>query len=304
MRCAVAGAVPATSEWSQPARRFIRPARKRPVTRRWPPFPARKQCQPSGVVELAVSAPQSYPRPAPRGGLDGRHHLVRHLHPDAPAAARDGRGRQGGRRGEGGRQLGRGWAQRRHLRGAAQHHRPACARAAARMIEHYIRDCGFVALRIEPFLWRKPPTDRAYYPLYAKAAELDVTFQTQVGHTGPLFPSETGRPTYIDEVALDFPELRIVCGHIGWPWTEEMIAVAWKHKNVWIDTSAHVPRHYPPAFVHFLRTFGKDKVCFATDYPLLRWDRVLPEVDALELDPEVKRRFLHDNAARAVKLAS
>jgi len=82
-------------------------------------------------------------------------------------------------------------------------------------------------------------------------------------------------PTYIDEVALDFPELRIVCGHIGWPWTEEMIAVAWKHRNVWIDTSAHVPRHYPPAFVHFLKTFGKDKVCFATDYPLLRWDRVL-----------------------------
>ena len=89
------------------------------------------------------------------------------------------------------------------------------------------------------------------------------------------FPSETGRPIYIDEVALDFPELRIVCGHIGWPWTEEMIAVAWKHRNVWIDTSAHVPKHYPPAFVHFMKTFGKDKVCFATDYPLLQWDRVL-----------------------------
>src|SRR5229473_5301890 len=84
-----------------------------------------------------------------------------------------------------------------------------------------------------------------------------------------------------------FPELRIVCGHIGWPWTEEMIAVAWKHRNVWIDTSAHVPRHYPPAFVHFLKTFGRDKVCFATDYPLLPWERVLKEVEALELPPEV-----------------
>jgi len=184
------------------------------------------------------------------------------------------------------------------------HASPSDIMRAVRELEHYVRDCGFVALRIEPFLWRKAPTDRAYYALYAKAAELDVAFQAQVGHTGPLFPSETGRPTYIDEVALDFPELRIVCGHIGWPWTEEMIAVAWKHRNVWIDTSAHVPRHYPPAFVHFLRTFGKDKVCFATDYPLLRWDRVLPEIDALELDPDVKRRFLHDNAARAFKLAS
>ena len=114
-----------------------------------------------------------------------------------------------------------------------------------RELDHYVRNCGFVCLRIEPFMWRKVPTDRVYYPLYAKAAELDVTFQTQVGHTGPLYPSRTGRPLYIDEVALDFPELRIVCGHIGWPWTEEMIAVAWKHQNVWIDTSAHVPKHYP-----------------------------------------------------------
>src|SRR5207249_515533 len=92
------------------------------------------------------------------------------------------------------------------------HASPTDIMRAVRELEHYVRDCGFVALRIEPFLWRKPPTDRAYYPLYAKAAELDVTFQAQVGHTGPLFPSETGRPTYIDEVALDFPELRIVCG--------------------------------------------------------------------------------------------
>jgi len=182
------------------------------------------------------------------------------------------------------------------------HASPTHIMEAVRELEHYVRVRGFVALRIEPFMWRKPPTDRAYYPLYAKAAELGVTFQTQVGHTGPLYPSDTGRPLYIDEVALDFPELRIVCGHIGWPWTEEMIAVAWKHRNVWIDTSAHLPRHYPPAFVHFLKTFGKDKVCFATDYPLLGWERVLEQVDALGLEPEIGRRFLHDNALRAFNL--
>ena len=182
------------------------------------------------------------------------------------------------------------------------HADPTHIMKAVRELEHYVRERGFVALRIEPFMWRKPPTDRVYYPLYAKAAELGVTFQTQVGHTGPLYPSDTGRPLYIDEVALDFPELRIVCGHIGWPWTEEMIAVAWKHRNVWIDTSAHLPKHYPPAFVHFMKTFGKDKVCFATDYPLLRWERVLPDVEALGLPPEIRQRFLHDNAVRAFNL--
>ena len=184
------------------------------------------------------------------------------------------------------------------------HANPTDIMKAVRELEHYVKDYGFKALRIEPFMWRKVPTDRAYYPLYAKCVELDVAFQTQVGHTGPLYPSETGRPVYIDEVALDFPELRIVCGHIGWPWTEEMIAVAWKHRNVWIDTSAHVPKHYPPPFVHFMKTFGKDKVCFATDYPLLQWDRVLPEVDSLELPPETRQRFLHDNARKAFKLPS
>ena len=79
---------------------------------------------------------------------------------------------------------------------------------------------GFVALRIVPWLWELPPTDRRYYPLLAACVDLDIPFCTQVGHTGPLRPSETGRPIpYIDQVALDFPELRIVCGQIGYPWT-------------------------------------------------------------------------------------
>ena len=171
-----------------------------------------------------------------------------------------------------------------------------------RELDHYVRQRGFVCLRIEPFMWREVPTYRLYYPLYAKACELDVTFQTQVGDTGPLFPSRTGQPMYIDEVALDFPDLRIMCGHVGMPWTEEMLGVAFKHRNVWIDTSARVPKHWPDAFVKFLRTWGRDKVCFATDYPLLQWDRVLKEVDGLGLPEDVQRKFLHDNAVTAFKL--
>jgi hypothetical protein len=171
-----------------------------------------------------------------------------------------------------------------------------------RELDHYVRNCGFVCLRIEPFLWRKVPTEAIYYPLYAKAVELDVTFQTQVGDTGPLYPSRTGLPLYIDDLALDFPDLRIMCGHIGIPWTEEMLGVAFKHQNVWIDTSARVPKHWPEAFVKFMKSWGQDKVCFATDYPLLQWERVLPEVDKLGLPAAVRQKVLHDNAARAFKL--
>ena len=107
----------------------------------------------------------------------------------------------------------------------------------------------------------------------------------------------------IYQVALDFPELRIVGGHIGWPWTEEAIAVAWKHANVWIDTSAHVPKHFPPTFTYFMRTFGQDKCLFASDWPLLPLARPLRELDEHCALPEpVRQKFLRENAARAFKL--
>ena len=85
---------------------------------------------------------------------------------------------------------------------------------AVRVLRRCVTELGFVGLRIIPWLWEAPPTDRRYYPLYAACVELGVPFCTQVGHTGPLRPSETGRPIpYIDQVALDFPELVVVCGH-------------------------------------------------------------------------------------------
>ena len=82
---------------------------------------------------------------------------------------------------------------------------------------------------------------------------------------------ETGRPIpYIDQVALDFPDLMIVCGHIGYPWTEEMIAVARKHENVYIDTSAYTAKRYPPELVDYMKSkSGRQKVMFGTNYPMI-----------------------------------
>ena len=180
---------------------------------------------------------------------------------------------------------------------------PTAIMACLGTIERAVRDYGFKAVKIEPFLWDKPPTDRMYYPIYSKCVELDVTFTTQIGNTGPLYSSEVGRPIYLDRVALDFPELRIVGGHIGWPWHDEAIALAWKHANLWIDTSAHVPKHFPPTFTHFMRTFGKDKCLFASDWPLLPIARPLAELDEhCALPDDVRRKFLRENAIRAFRL--
>ena len=87
-----------------------------------------------------------------------------------------------------------------------------------------------------PWLWELPPTDRLFYPVYTACCDLGVPF-TQIGHTGPLMPSEVGWPIHLDRVAFDFPELVIVAGHIGYPWTNEAIAVTAKHVKVYIDTS-------------------------------------------------------------------
>ena len=116
-----------------------------------------------------------------------------------------------------------------------------------RELRRGVRDLGFRALRVIPWLWNLPPDDRRYYPLYAECVELGIPFCLQVGHTGPLRPSEPGRPIpYLDTVALEFPELVIVGGHIGYPWTAEMISLATKYPNVYIDTSAYKTQPLSP----------------------------------------------------------
>jgi predicted TIM-barrel fold metal-dependent hydrolase len=175
---------------------------------------------------------------------------------------------------------------------------------AVRELRRQIEELGFVGLKLEPFIGDRPLTLPQWYPLYAACADAGVTLQVQVGNTGPpSYPSETGRPLYVDRIAIDFPELRIVAGHIGWPWTDEMIAVAQKHPNVWIDTSAHLPKHYPERFVHFLRTFGRSKCLWASDWPILDFERALRGVADLALEPDVERAFLRENAIEAFALS-
>jgi predicted TIM-barrel fold metal-dependent hydrolase len=180
-------------------------------------------------------------------------------------------------------------------------HRPM---DAVRELRRCVGELGFVALRMLPWLWEVPPTDRRFYPLYATCVELGVPFCTQVGHTGPLRPSEPGRPIpYIDQIAIDFPELVIVGGHVGYPWTEEMIAVARKHEHVHIDTSAYTTRRLPAELIAYLRTGGgARKVLFGSNYPMIAPRDALAGLDELQLDAETAELYLHGNAERVFAL--
>ena len=99
-----------------------------------------------------------------------------------------------------------------------------------------------------------------------------------------------------------FRELRLIGIHVGIPWTDEMIAMAWKHENVFIGCDAHAPKHWPAAFAQFINTYGQDKVIFGTDYPALEMTRMRKEIDDLELRPGPLKKLLRDNAIRIYKL--
>jgi predicted TIM-barrel fold metal-dependent hydrolase len=171
-------------------------------------------------------------------------------------------------------------------------------------VRRCVEELGFRAIRLLPWLWNLPPNDRRYYPVYAACADLGVPVCLQVGHAGPLCPSEPGRPIpYLDDVALEFPELVVVGGHIGFPWTDEMISLATKYPNVYIDTSAYMPRRYPASLVAYLGEHGRRKVLFGTNYPMLRPAECLAEVEALGLDDDARHRFLAGNAAKVFGLA-
>ena len=175
-----------------------------------------------------------------------------------------------------------------------------------RELEKAVKEDGFIGAHLYPHWFEMAPDHARYYPFYAKCVELDIPIQIQVGQClrysddRPL--RSVGRPITLDTVACDFPDLKLVGIHIGWPWTEEMISVAYKHPNVYIGSDAYAPKNWPKAFVHFINSWGQDKVIFGTDFPVIDIERAIAEVDELGLRPEPKRKFLRDNAARLYRL--
>jgi uncharacterized protein len=132
-----------------------------------------------------------------------------------------------------------------------------------RKLESAIRDLGFIGAHLYPHWFEMAPHHRKYYPFYAKCVELNVPIQMQVGHC-LLYSKErplksVGRPITLDTIACDFPELKLIGIHTGWPWVEEMISVSWKHPNVFIGTDAYAPKYWKPELVHFIDSWAETK---------------------------------------------
>jgi predicted TIM-barrel fold metal-dependent hydrolase len=175
-----------------------------------------------------------------------------------------------------------------------------------RDLERAVRELGFVGAHVYPHWFRLAPNEALYYPYYAKCCELDVPIMMQVGQNliyqkDVRLPS-VARPILLDPIAIDFPELKLLGIHIGVPWTDEMIAMAWKHENVYIGIDAYAPKYLPPALKHYMNSYGAHKVMFGTDWPVIDPERAVAEMHEHAFRPEALRQIMGDTARRVFRL--
>ena len=111
------------------------------------------------------------------------------------------------------------------------------------------------------------------------------------------------RPITLDRIAIDFPELTIIGIHLGYPWTEEMIAVCQKHANVYMAGDAYAPKHWGANVVHYINTYGQDKFLFGTDWWVIDPERAMNDIADLKFRPGPERKMLRDNALNVFKIA-
>jgi uncharacterized protein len=168
-----------------------------------------------------------------------------------------------------------------------------------RELSAVVNDLPVAYAVVGPSFWGDgmyPPSDAVYYPLYTKCCELDLPLCMNAGIPGPPLPAEPQNPIHFDRVCIRFPELRLCMIHGADPWWETAIRLMIKYRNLRLMTSAWSPKYLPASLLHYMSTRGKDRVMFATDYPVLSFERCLGEAAALDLTDEVRQAWLYDNA--------
>ena len=184
----------------------------------------------------------------------------------------------------------------------------AGVREARRLAERY----GVRGFKFHPSLQGFAPDDRLAYPLYEAIEELGAVALFHTGQTGIGAGVRAGggirlkysNPMLVDDVAVDFPDLRIILAHPSFPWQDEALAVATHKQHVHIDLSGWSPKYFPPQLVRYANTLLQDKVLFGSDYPLITPDRWLADFEALDIKPSVRPKILKANAARLLGLSA
>jgi uncharacterized protein len=173
-----------------------------------------------------------------------------------------------------------------------------------------VADHGVQGFKFHPNVQAFFPNDRLAYPLYEliEEAGLPVLFHTGHSGVGSGLPGGGGvrlkysNPIHVDDVAVDFPDLKIVLAHPSFPWQDEALSIALHKPHVYIDLSGWSPKYFPPQLVHYANTLLRDRVLFGTDYPFITPERWLADFDTIDIRPEVRPLILKENAVRLLGL--
>ncbi|MBN2845366.1 MAG: amidohydrolase [Deltaproteobacteria bacterium] len=167
-------------------------------------------------------------------------------------------------------------------------------------------DLGLRGVAVRPFMFEIPPHHAKMYPIYSTCVELDIPIWFHLSINYSTNSMEVERPIYLDIVARDFPELKMIAGHGGWPWINEMVAVAWRNPNIYIDIASYIPKYLGiqgsgwDSLLHFGNSVLQDKILFGSTWLFmgLSIKELADGVMDLPLKEEVKEKWLYHNAAR------
>lgn len=171
-----------------------------------------------------------------------------------------------------------------------------------RRVADYAQNTGIKTIRLGPWREQKPPTDRSYWPFYAKACELGIPVQINVGIPGPQVPAWVQDPIYVDEVCYEFPELTVIMTHVGYPWTGTVIRNLERWPNCHLQLNSYMPEKWPADIVEYIRRTKARKTMYGTEFPLLSWARTLDQIEQLGFDDETLDNLLFQNAHRVLDI--
>jgi predicted TIM-barrel fold metal-dependent hydrolase len=173
-----------------------------------------------------------------------------------------------------------------------------------------IADLGLRGVKFHPSLQAFAPDDPAYWPIFAECERrgLLALFHTGTSGIGARQPGGQGiridyaHPLKLDSVAAAHPDLTVVAAHFGFPWHQDLLAIALHKTNVYIDVSGWSPRRIPAEVVSQMRGRLSEQFLWGSDFPFITPERCLTEFAELDIPEGASERILHQNAARILRL--
>ena len=181
------------------------------------------------------------------------------------------------------------------------------AREARDLVENY----GVRGFKFHNIAQNVSPSDRVGYPIYEVIDHYKLPAIFHTGHSGMGtgmrggggMRLKFGQPILVDDVAVDFPDMKIILAHPSWPWVDESLSMALHKDNVFIDLSGWSPKYLAPQIIQYANTKLRHKVLFGSDFPLIHPQKWIEAARQVGFKDEVLPGIMKDNAARVLGLA-